>query len=81
MSEFDERGITESIKVIEQLILTEMYNGMDPKRILLVGFSQGAALCLMTALTTLYDLGGVASLSGWIPHRIRDVSMLASADL
>ncbi|EJD04208.1 alpha/beta-hydrolase [Fomitiporia mediterranea MF3/22] len=70
--EFDEVAIGESISFIEQLILVEVQNGIDPKRILLIGFSQGAALCLMTALTTLHDLGGVASLSGWIPHRIRN---------
>ena len=64
---------TTSIKAIEQLILSEVHIGIDPERILLAGFSQGAALCLMTALTTLHDIGGVVSLSGWIPHRIREV--------
>ena len=78
IDEFDEVGIVESISVIEQLILEEVHNGIDPRRILLVGFSQGAALCLMTALTTLHELGGVASLSGWIPHRIREVCVLMS---
>jgi predicted esterase len=29
---------------------------------------------MMVALTTLHELGGVASLSGWIPRRARDVS-------
>lgn len=71
--EFDEANITESIRNIEQIILTEVHSGRDPKRIFLVGFSQGAALSLMTGLTTLQDIGGIASLSGWIPHRIRDV--------
>lgn len=71
--EFDEANITESIRNIEQIILTEVHNGRDPRRIFLVGFSQGAALSLMTGLTTLQDIGGIASLSGWIPHRIRDV--------
>ena len=74
LDEFDELGAVESISVIEQLILTEVHDGLDPKRVILVGFSQGAALCLMTALTTLHDIGGVASLSGWIPHHVREVS-------
>lgn len=74
VSEFDEVGIVESISIIERLILGEVHNGLDPRRVILVGFSQGAALCLMTALTTLHDLGGVGSLSGWIPHPVREVS-------
>ena len=73
INERDESGAANSIASIEQLILSEIRNGIDQKRIILVGFSQGAALCLMTALTTLHELGGVASLSGWIPHWIREV--------
>ena len=71
--ELDEIEVSTSIKAIEQLILSEVHIGIDPERILLAGFSQGAALCLMTALTTLPDIGGVVSLAGWIPHRIREV--------
>ncbi|KAF8213601.1 phospholipase carboxylesterase [Mycena galopus ATCC 62051] len=70
--EFDEPGISESVGVIESLILAQIHRGIDARRILLVGFSQGAALNLMVALSTLHDLGGVASLSGWIPLRARD---------
>ncbi|KAJ6519358.1 Phospholipase/carboxylesterase/thioesterase [Mycena sanguinolenta] len=70
--EFDEQGIAESVAVIENLILAQIHRGIDARRIFLVGFSQGAALSLMVALSTLHDLGGVASLSGWIPPRARD---------
>jgi lysophospholipase-2 len=62
--------------VIESLILAQIHRGIDARRILLVGFSQGAALSLMVAISTLHDLGGVASLSGWIPPRARDVRLL-----
>jgi len=51
-----------------------VHSGIDSRKIVLVGFSQGAALSLMVGLTTLHELGGVASLSGWIPCRMRDVS-------
>jgi predicted esterase len=51
-----------------------VHSGIDSRKIVLVGFSQGAALSLMVGLTTLHELGGVASLSGWIPCRIREVS-------
>lgn len=46
-----------------------------PSKVALVGFSQGAALSMVLALTSLHDLGGVASLSGWIPHLSRPVSL------
>ena len=51
-----------------------MHAGIDSRNIVLIGFSQGAALSLMVGLTTLHELGGVVSLSGWIPCRMRDVS-------
>jgi predicted esterase len=93
-AEFDEPAIAESIGVIESLILAQIHRGVDSRRIILVGFSQGffflnqrcnntnlyllgAALSVMVALSTLHDLGGVASLSGWIPSRARDVSIHA----
>jgi len=71
-NEYDEVGISESISVIENIILTQVHSGIDSRKIVLVGFSQGAALSLMVGLTTLHELGGVASLSGWLPCRIRD---------
>ncbi|KAJ7785796.1 phospholipase carboxylesterase [Mycena metata] len=70
--EYDEPGIAESIRIIESLILAQIHRGVDARRIILMGFSQGAALAIMTALSTLHDLGGVVSLSGWIPLRARD---------
>jgi lysophospholipase II len=73
--EFDEAAIAGSVAIIENLILAQVHAGIDPRRIVLVGFSQGAALSMMVALTTLHDLGGVACLSGWIPRRARDVSV------
>ncbi|KAF9269925.1 Phospholipase/carboxylesterase [Marasmius fiardii PR-910] len=69
--EYDESAITESISRIESLILSQVHSGIDSRRIVLVGFSQGAALSLMTAFSTLHELGGVASLSGWIPEQAR----------
>ncbi|KAJ6604153.1 phospholipase carboxylesterase [Mycena vulgaris] len=79
-AEFDEAAIAESIGIIENLIISQIHRGVDSRRILLVGFSQGAALSLMVALSTLHDLGGVASLSGWIPPRARD-QMIASPNV
>lgn len=72
--EYDEQAIAESITLIKDLILSQIQSGIDPRRIVLVGFSQGAALSLMVSLTALHELGGVVSLSGWIPPHAKDVS-------
>lgn len=72
-NDFDENGIVASMSTIESIIQAKIHQGADSRNIVLMGFSQGASLALMVALTTLHDLGGVASLSGWIPHLIREV--------
>jgi predicted esterase len=72
--EWDEAGIVSSVASVEASIQAEVNHGVDPHRIILVGFSQGAALSFLVALKTTHQLGGVISLSGWIPHKGRDVS-------
>ncbi|KAI0666246.1 Phospholipase/carboxylesterase [Trametes maxima] len=72
---FDEAGIAVSVATIENLVISEVRGGMESTRIVLVGFSQGGALCLMTALTTLHELGGVAGLSSWIPQQSRQTML------
>lgn len=42
---------------------------VNPERVYLLGFSQGAILSLVTALTTPETLAGVIALSGRIPHQ------------
>lgn len=66
-SGWDEAGMSRSVNTVEHLILSEVHTGIDPRKIVLVGFGQGATLALVVALTTLHDLGGVASLSGSLP--------------
>ncbi|TEB18578.1 Phospholipase/carboxylesterase [Coprinellus micaceus] len=70
-SEYDEQAITESISDIEDLILNQIHSGIEAKRIFLMGFSQGAALSLCVGLTTLNELGGIISMSGWLPPAYR----------
>lgn len=71
--EFDEAGISESVATIDNLIQSQVQAGIDSQHIVLLGFSQGAALSMMVALTRCYRLGGAISLSGWIPPRARHV--------
>ncbi|OBZ79816.1 Acyl-protein thioesterase 1 [Grifola frondosa] len=78
---YDETGIAASVASIESLMLSEIHDGTESSKVVLVGFSQGAALCLMVALTTLHDLGGVASLSGWIPRQSRQTMIQMEPNL
>ncbi|KAF8499060.1 Phospholipase/carboxylesterase [Russula emetica] len=71
-NEWDEAAMASSVSHVEGWIQAEVHRGADPRRIILMGFSQGAALGLLVALTTLHDLGGVVSLAGWIPHKGRE---------
>jgi lysophospholipase-2 len=80
-AEFDEAGISESVSVIDSLIQSQIQAGIDSRRIVLMGFSQGAVLSMIVALTKQYSLGGVVSLSGWIPPRARLVRILCPKHL
>jgi predicted esterase len=71
--EFDESGVSESVAMIDKLIQSQVMAGIDSQRIVLMGFSQGAALSMIIALTRSYSLGGIISLAGWIPPRARNV--------
>ncbi|KAL0950679.1 hypothetical protein HGRIS_007461 [Hohenbuehelia grisea] len=70
--DFDEQAMSESSSCIENIILGQVHAGIDSRRIVLIGFSQGAALSLVVALTTLYELAGAVIMSGWLPHRSRE---------
>ncbi len=63
----DEAGLRESVRQITELIDAERQRGVAANRIVLVGFSQGCAMALMTALRYPERLGGVAGLSGYLP--------------
>ncbi|KAJ7239044.1 Phospholipase/carboxylesterase/thioesterase [Mycena haematopus] len=66
-SDEDETGMFESRGSIKQLINQEIAAGINPNRIVLAGFKQGASLCLLTGLTAHKKLGGLAVLSGRLP--------------
>ena len=65
----DESGMLEAARSINQLITTEVDEGLDPSRIVLGGFSQGGTMSLLTGLTGERKLGGLVVLSGWLPLR------------
>jgi dienelactone hydrolase len=64
-----------TVSCVNQLISAEIESGIDPGRIVIGGFSQGAAISVLTALTNDCKLAGVACLSGWVlmRHKLKAV--------
>ena len=63
----DEAGLREAQALIEALLAAEKARGVPASRIVLVGFSQGCAMALLTGLRHPERLAGVAGLSGYLP--------------
>jgi phospholipase/carboxylesterase len=63
----DEAGLRASQAQIEALIGREVARGMPAKRIVLMGFSQGCAMTLLTGLRHDQRLAGLVGLSGYLP--------------
>ncbi len=59
--------IRESVGILQGLIESEMRRGMASERIVLAGFSQGAAIALHTGLRYSKRLAGILSLSAPVP--------------
>ncbi|KAJ7368823.1 Phospholipase/carboxylesterase [Mycena albidolilacea] len=65
----DEKGMLQTMHSLNQLITAEVDAGIPASRIVLGGFSQGAAMTVLTGLTAERKLAGLAVLSGWLPLR------------
>jgi phospholipase/carboxylesterase len=63
----DEAGLRESQALIEALIAQERERGVPAARIVLMGFSQGCAMTLLTGLRHGERLAGLVGLSGYLP--------------
>jgi len=63
----DEPGLRESVRQISELIDRERARGVAAERIVVMGFSQGCAMALMTALRYPERLSGAVGLSGYLP--------------
>jgi phospholipase/carboxylesterase len=62
----DEHGMKESLAILEQLVINEINLGIPSNRIVLAGFSQGAAVVLHAALSAKYAFAGILALSGFL---------------
>jgi phospholipase/carboxylesterase len=67
----DEAGIRASANIVRRCIERELANGMDARRIVVAGFSQGGAIALHTALRYEKSLAGILALSTYLPLRAR----------
>jgi phospholipase/carboxylesterase len=63
----DEAGLRLSQGAVEELLAREKKRGITAGRIVLAGFSQGAAMSLLTGLRHKDRLAGIAGLSGYLP--------------
>jgi len=63
----DAAGIRRSALAIEALIANQVARGIEPRRIVLAGFSQGCAIALFTGLRHSAPLAGIVALSGYLP--------------
>ncbi|KAJ7064708.1 lysophospholipase I [Mycena amicta] len=77
VGEEDEDGIVQSIASLDALLATIVASGIDPSRIVLGGISQGAAMTLLTGLTTSKKLAGLIALSSRLPLRYKFKTMVS----
>jgi phospholipase/carboxylesterase len=63
----DEPGLRASLALVEGLIAREKARGVPASRIVLMGFSQGCAMTLLTGLRHSEHLAGLVGLSGYLP--------------
>lgn len=63
----DEAGLRRSQQAIDALIEREIARGIPAHRIVLMGFSQGCAMALLSGLRQSHRLAGLVGLSGYLP--------------
>ncbi|KAI1500016.1 Phospholipase/carboxylesterase [Biscogniauxia marginata] len=77
----DERGILLSRDYLNGLIQAEIDSGIPASRIVLGGFSQGAAMSLFTGLTAKVKLAGIVGLSSYLPLDAKFPDFVKESDL
>ena len=65
----DVAGLEASTKIIHKILDDEVEKGTPSERIVVGGFSQGAAMAMLAGYSYDKPLAGVAMLSGWVAKR------------
>jgi len=65
----DKSGMEESASRIAQIIDGEVSSGVNPRHIVIGGFSQGGAIAYLSGLSGKHVLGGIVACSSWLPLR------------
>lgn len=63
----DKEGILQSTDAIHQVIEAQLAEGFCASQIFLAGFSQGGAMALVAGLHSKHAVGGIISLSAYLP--------------
>lgn len=85
----DRAEIMTAARMVDELIQREVDAGVPPERVVIGGFSQGAALALLAGLASRpkdgaaggkegWKLGGLVILSGWLPLQSSFQQLLSS---
>jgi len=77
----DERQLAESVTAVNALISEQLSKGIAAQRIIVVGFSQGGAVCYEVGVTTSVPLNGIAAMSTYMPRELSDSECLADREL
>ena len=70
----DEAGLRASQAAVDALVAREIARGIPASRIVLAGFSQGAAMSLLAGLRQRARLAGLLVLSGYLPLAVMTVA-------
>ena len=76
----DEAGLRASLTDVQALLDREAARGIPPTRTVLMGFSQGCAMTLLTGLRSPHRLAGLAGLSGYLPLAAATAAERSSAN-
>lgn len=76
----DEAGLFSSVELLKNLIQEEIKRGTPAEKIILAGFSQGAAVALTTTLLYPHRLAGLIVLSGYLPFAERTLEQSTPAN-
>lgn len=80
--EHDMEGMARSAETVYKLIRGEVRAGIPSERIMIGGFSQGAAVALFSAMHTQERLGGCVALSTMLPEKdLPDPSLMVNKDI